>query len=128
LNLRTSLTPKERLLRLPFASLARASLSQLLFYWSTFVIRLCFGSFIVAILVGAFNKVVSSEIAIRRTQRRDESLPSGFHDAADRSTWQSVAHFADFFITARLFGSYEPWLIQVCGACDSRNKPASDTI
>ena len=35
--------------------------AELLFYWSTFVIRLCFGSFIVAILVGAFNKVVASE-------------------------------------------------------------------
>ena len=31
--------------------------AQLLFYWSTIIIRLCFGSFIVAILVSAFNKV-----------------------------------------------------------------------
>ena len=33
--------------------------SMLLFYWSTLSIRLCFGSFIVAILVGALNKVRS---------------------------------------------------------------------
>ena len=31
--------------------------SELMYYWSTIVIRLCFGSFVVAILVGAFNKV-----------------------------------------------------------------------
>ena len=87
--------------------------TQLLFYWSTFVIRLCFGSFIVAILVGAFNKVVVSEIGIRRTHKRDESLPTGYHDAADRTTWERIEHFVDFFLTARFFGSYEPWLVQV---------------
>ena len=32
-----------------------------MYYWSTLVIRLGFGSFIVAILVGAYNKVVAQE-------------------------------------------------------------------
>ena len=86
--------------------------AELLFYWSTFVIRLCFGSFIVAILVGAFNKVVGNEAEAKRTHKRDESLPSGFVSAADRSGCERVLQFGDFFLTARLFGSYEPWLIQ----------------
>ena len=40
---------------------------NLLYYWSTFTFRLAFGSFIVAILVGAFNNVVSREQARRQT-------------------------------------------------------------
>ena len=31
--------------------------TEVMYYWSTLVVRMCFGSFIVAILVGAFNKV-----------------------------------------------------------------------
>ena len=85
--------------------------AELLFYWSTFVIRLCFGSFIVAVLVSAFNKVVSNEAATKQTQIRDASLPPGFTDATHPTGCESACDFADYFFTARLYGSYEPRLV-----------------
>jgi len=85
--------------------------ATLLFFWSTFVIRLCFGSFIVAILVSAFNKVVADESASKQNLKRDASLPSEYHDASDISTLESIGHFTDYFLTARLHGSYEPRLV-----------------
>ena len=85
--------------------------AELLFYWSTFVIRLCFGSFIVAILVGAFNKVVTNEAQQRIDEQRDASLPRGFVDGEERHSCRRLAVFLDFFLTSRLYGSYEPRLI-----------------
>ena len=84
--------------------------AELLFYWSTFVIRLCFGSFIVAILVSAFNKVVANEAEAKATLTRDASIPPEF-SATDRRTFcESVCHFIDFLLTARIYASYEPRL------------------
>ena len=85
--------------------------AELLFYWSTFVIRLCFGSFIVAILVGAFNKVVANEAEHQREAIRDASLPPGYVDTAPADGCHTLATFTDFFFTARLYGSYEPRLV-----------------
>jgi len=86
--------------------------AELLFYWSTVVIRLCFGSFIVAILVGAFNKVVASEAAVAADAQRDASLPPGYVDASERTSCGQFGVFCNFFATARLYGSYEPRLLQ----------------
>ena len=128
----------------PHNGLCFASLTgQLLFYWSTVVIRLCFGSFIVAILVGAFNKViasywpfmtfhatfhrlpltfhrfprsfdqvVASEAAVAADAQRDASLPPGYVDASERTSCGQFGVFCNFFATARLYGSYEPRLLQ----------------
>ena len=88
--------------------------SELLFYWSTFVIRLCFGSFIVAILVGAFNKVVVNEQERALDRQRDASLPPGYEPPPDlsssRSTCARLTAFANYFFTARLYGSTGPRL------------------
>ena len=42
-----------------------------MYYWSTIVIRLAFGSFIVAILVGAFNQEL-----YKATRPSNQTLPS----------------------------------------------------
>lgn len=90
--------------------------AELLFYWSTFVIRLCFGSFIVAILVGAFNNVVASEAAKAKDNTRDATLPPNYVDASDAEGCARLRSFIDFFLTARLYGSYEPRLVQALEA------------
>ena len=45
------------------------------------MIRLCFGSFIVAILVGALNKVIASESTEEKRAARDQSMPPELIDA-----------------------------------------------
>ena len=90
---------------------AQAVGSELLFYWSTFVIRLCFGSFIVAILVGAFNKVVADEKDMKNDEERDQSLPVGYVDAfeMDGITMRFMG-FIHYFFSAKLFGCHAPEL------------------
>ena len=44
------------------------------------MLRLAFGSFIVAILVGAYNKVIQDEAESERERERDLSLPPGYED------------------------------------------------
>ena len=90
----------------PIVALGQAG-AELLFYWSTFVIRLCFGSFIVAILVSAFNRVVEAEAEAKQTLKRDASLPPQFVDASQQSSCERAWQFFDFLLTARLYGSYE---------------------
>ncbi len=90
---------------------AQKSGAELLFYWSTFVIRLCFGSFIVAILVGAFNKVVQQERSGQHDRDRDASLPANYEDAAECSTCERMVHFVQYLFTFRSYGSFGPWLI-----------------
>lgn len=87
--------------------------AELLFYWSTIIIRLCFGSFIVAILVGAWNKVINTEAQAEIRAARDASLPPGYLEpAAQRTGCTRALQFLDFFCTARLYGTYEPRLIE----------------
>ena len=73
---------------------ATAGASLLLYYWSTFVLRLAFGSFIVAILVGAFNKVAArdEERARRRTNNGEPSrlLRSARVHRCMALTWYSL--------------------------------------
>ena len=92
---------------------AQAVGAELLFYWSTFVIRLCFGSFIVAILVGAFNKVIADEKANTDDVQRDQSLPPGFVDASDTGSYFSqIVGFGHYFFSSKLFGCHAPALAE----------------
>ena len=85
---------------------AQQSGAELLFYWSTVVIRLCFGSFIVAILVGAFNKVVQQEESERTHRTRDRSLPVGYRDVGRQRghICQQLGVFARYFLVASIHG------------------------
>ena len=85
--------------------------SELLFYWSTIVIRLCFGSFIVAILVGAFNKVIASEAAEREAVERDASLPPDYVDCSKRSIGYRLWVFGRYVASGHLYGIWGPELI-----------------
>jgi hypothetical protein len=83
--------------------------SELLFYWSTFVIRLCFGSFIVAILVGAFNKAVATEATTAEEMERDRSLPADYEQPPDSSGERAVCarlrRFTGYFFTSSLYAT-----------------------
>jgi len=86
--------------------------SQLMYYWSTLVMRLCFGSFIVAILVGAYNKVVGQEQTENNDAARDASLPQGFVDAGDRPLWLRGPLFVRYLLTGYNYGDAQPRLVR----------------
>ena len=78
--------------------------TELMYYWSTLVVRLCFGSFIVAILVGAFNKVMLSEASEKVEATRDNSLPAGFVDASDPSLCHNAGYILGYLTFGRVPG------------------------
>uniref|UniRef100_A0A7S3ET47 Uncharacterized protein n=1 Tax=Haptolina ericina TaxID=156174 RepID=A0A7S3ET47_9EUKA len=86
--------------------------TELMYYWSTLVVRLCFGSFIVAILVGAFNKVMASEASEKADTERDSSLPDGFVDASDRSTSSRTNFILGYLLIGKVPGG-----VTAAGVC-----------
>ena len=57
--------------------------AEVMYYWGTIVIRLCFGSFVVAILVGAFNKVSGNLAEEEKRLERSTKLPEGYFEQSD---------------------------------------------
>ena len=83
--------------------------AQLMYYWSTFVLRLAFGSFLVAILVGAFNKATVSLAADKASMR----LPRGFTLVGHpppfcTATWRII----NYFVTWHVHGVWGSQLIR----------------
>jgi len=95
----------------PFQDAQREG-SELLFYWSTIVIRLCFGSFIVAILVGSLNKVMVSEKTESAIVERDASLPDGFVSASTVSWSLRATIFSRYLAFTTLYGLRGPTLVR----------------
>ena len=81
---------------------ATGGAAHLLYYWSTFVLRLAFGSIIVAILVGAFNKVLE-----REARRSDLALPPAGCIASNAyGPLTRMKAVALYVITSRSFGDF----------------------
>ena len=91
---------------------AQKSGSEVLFYWSTVVIRLCFGSFIVAILVGAYNNVVTKEEKEVGHIERDESLPLEYVDCSRASIGRALCVFSEYVAFTSLYGLRGPRLVR----------------
>ena len=85
---------------------AMSQSDYLLYYWSTFIIRLAFGSFIVAILVGAYNQVIALEAELNKKARRDASLPEGFTDRSARGILALCAYVSRVLSTLFLNRAY----------------------
>lgn len=96
-----------------YAATPRAS--HLLYYWSTFVLRLAFGSFIVAILVGAFNKVTAREAADKKAHAAFLALPPGYSDASEHQQTfaTSVTNVVTFTLTSHAYGASGSALLAV---------------
>ena len=90
---------------------ATAGASQLIYYWSTIVMRLAFGSFIVAIMVGAFNKVAERELL--KGKSRALALPLGYTDASSASSLSRVWAVALYIPTSRAYAMDGATLMQV---------------
>ena len=90
----------------PEPFLAIEASTFLLYFWSTFTMRLAYGSFIVAILVGAFNKVIEQEEIIHEEAKRDASLPEGFIDTSNGHGHMLIhlRHFLWCLLTSHAYG------------------------
>ena len=86
--------------------------SVLMYYWSTLTIRLAFGSFIVAILVGAFNKVMASEEEEKRIIARDKSLAPNMYDDSMSTVLSRAVDSTGYFLTGSIYSANEVLLIQ----------------
>ena len=84
--------------------------SELMYYWGTVVMRLCFGSFVVAILVGAFNKVGQQFINERKITERNTTLPAGYKSLNAPSAILRVKSLLEYIVTGELFQSSVPRL------------------
>jgi hypothetical protein len=83
--------------------------AQLMYYWSTFVLRLAFGSFLVAILVGAFNKATVSLAADRASMK----LPRGFTLVGRPAPFcNSALRVVNYCLTWRVHGVWGSRLIR----------------
>jgi hypothetical protein len=83
--------------------------AQIMYYWSTFVLRLAFGSFLVAILVGAFNKATVSLAADKASLKLPRGfervgIPAGFFEASYR--------LISYCIMWRVHGVWGPGLVR----------------
>lgn len=91
----------------PEAFVAVGQSTTLLYFWSTIVFRLAFGSFIVAILVGSFNKVVALELEHEAKLKREMSLPSGYVNREADGLRGALLHaywFASNLVTRHAYG------------------------
>ena len=70
--------------------------------------RLCFGSFVVAILVGAFNRVTQKLALEEKDRVRNYSLPDEYVFAGDRSPVVRVGSLIKYIFTGVLFDSHVP--------------------
>jgi len=83
--------------------------AQLMYYWSTFVLRLAFGSFLVAILVGAFNKATVSLAADKASMK----LPRGFTLVGRPAPFCTAAlRVVNYCLTWRVHGVWGSRLIR----------------
>ena len=83
--------------------------AQIMYYWSTFVLRLAFGSFLVAILVGAFNKATVSLAADKASMR----LPRGFESVGVPAAFCTAAcRVVNYCIFWRVHGVWGSRLIR----------------
>ena len=90
----------------------------LLYYWSTFTFRLAFGAFIVAILVGAFNRVIELEKVHNERVARDMSLPPRYVDRSLGGASGALMHtywFGMSIFTREVYGASLLELIRVLG-------------
>jgi len=80
----------------------------LLYYWCTFFMRLVFGSFTVAVLVGAFNRANADLLKSKKDQKR---LPIGYTSIASRRTGlRRALDFVWHLLTFRHNGHFVPRL------------------
>ena len=91
--------------------------AEVMYYWGTIVIRLCFGSFVVAILVSAFNKVSSALNQEESTRERRMELPNQYSQSLSFQRSWKVAIDAIGYVTAfpaftTLHGTPVPRLIK----------------
>ena len=73
---------------------------------------MCFGSFIVAILVGALNKVIANEEREIAEIQRDESLPVGYVNAGGSSVCWRITAFLHYVLSTKLYGIHGPKLVR----------------
>ena len=80
----------------------------LLYYWCTFFMRLVFGSFTVAVLVGAFNRANADLLKSKKDQKR---LPIGYTSIASKRTGlRRALDFVWHLLTFRHNGHFVPRL------------------
>jgi len=77
----------------------------LLYYWATFIMRLVLGSFMVAVLVGAFN-TVRGRIATEKTMRR--ALPADYVYRQKEGCRLELADALWYALTGRVNGAFLP--------------------
>ena len=79
------------------------------------MLRLAFGSFIVAILVGAYNQVVMLEAELDRERERDMSLPPGYDDKSAygaHAVLGNCRRFVLYVFTSKSFGMKHDELLE----------------
>lgn len=90
--------------------------SELMYYWNTLVFRLCFGSFVVAILVGAFNRVIVRLEGEQEVHKRNMSLPPEYTPRTLAFTTRAadfLMYVLAFPMFTTLYGMPVPRLISV---------------
>ena len=81
-----------------------------LYYWTTFLIRLTFGSFVIAVIVGSFN---STRAKIEKEVQDYNMLPDGYvrpGGEGDEGLELTVSQTAWYLLTWRIYGKFMPRL------------------
>ena len=80
-----------------------------LYYWTTFLIRLTFGSFVIAVIVGSFN---TTRAKIEKEISDYNMLPDGWvrPTSKDDVPELSISETAWYLLTWRLYGKFMPQL------------------
>ena len=89
-----------------------------LFYWLTFIIRLTFGSFIIAVINGSFN---ATRKAVDEEDVEMERLPDGYESCAmgDRMSRRDLLWY---LLTWRAYGTWHPRLFRSPGERDGEGR------